>query len=162
MIAVSRQFPQVRVLRGGTPSVPIARHFVIDVLTAWGMDSMLDDAALVVTELVTNAFRHTWTSSVRVVVRRMPSDAVRIIVIDKHPELWPALQPAGPLEGGGRGLALVDAVTRVWGCTRLPRAKYVWANLEVPKEAKRGPSSSCAAQCSALTCSATAAEDPAR
>ncbi|MFD0393933.1 ATP-binding protein [Streptomyces nogalater] len=112
--------------------MPAARHFVVDVLKDWGTVSMLDDAALVVTELVNNALRHTRTPNVRVIVRRMPSDAIRLIVIDKHPELWPALQSAGPLNSGGRGLALVDAVTKAWGCTRLPWEKHVWADLEVP------------------------------
>ncbi|WP_181794056.1 ATP-binding protein [Streptomyces sp. WELS2] len=129
------ELSQVRVLTRQARSSPDARHFVVDVLNDWGLVGMQDDAALVVAELVSNALRHTGTPSVRVIVRRMPSDTVRLIVIDKHPELWPARQSAGPLESGGRGLALVDAVTRVWGCTRLPREKYVWADLEVSKDA---------------------------
>ncbi|WP_181796026.1 ATP-binding protein [Streptomyces sp. WELS2] len=104
-------------------------------LENWGLVGVLDDAALVVTELVTNAFGHTGTPSVRVVVRRVPSDAVRVVVIDKRPELWPALRSARPLDGGGRGLALVEAVTTAWGCTRSSREKYVWADLKVAKGA---------------------------
>ncbi|GGR71279.1 MULTISPECIES: ATP-binding protein [Streptomyces] len=127
--------PQVRVLPRQLCAAPDARHFVVDVLKDWGLVSVLDDAAMVVTELVTNAVQHTETPTVRIIVRRMPSSAVRVIVIDKHPDLWPALQPAKPLASGGRGLALVDAVTRAWGCTRLPREKYVWADLEVPTDA---------------------------
>ncbi|WP_051754132.1 ATP-binding protein [Streptomyces achromogenes] len=131
----STPLPQVRVLPRQTNAVPDARHFVADVLKDWGLLGVLDDAATVVTELVTNAVQHTQTPTVRVIVRRMPSDAVRVIVIDKHPDLWPALQSAGPLASGGRGLALVDAVTKSWGCTRLPWEKYVWADLEVAKDA---------------------------
>ncbi|GGR61994.1 hypothetical protein GCM10010236_13960 [Streptomyces eurythermus] len=134
-MAWRQQLPQVRVLCRESASVPAARHFVVDVLKDWGLVSVLDDAALVVTELVTNAFGHTETPSVRVVVRRVPSDAIRIIVIDERPELWPALRSARPLGSGGRGLALVEAVTTAWGCTRLPREKYVWADLKVAKGA---------------------------
>ncbi|MFE9906396.1 ATP-binding protein [Streptomyces achromogenes] len=124
-----RQLPQVRVLPRQTCAAPDARHFVVDVLKDWGLLGVLDDAATVVTELVTNAVQHTKTPTIRVIVRRMPSNVVRVIVIDKRPDAWPALQSAGPLECAGRGLALVDAVTRAWGCTRLPWEKYVWADL---------------------------------
>ncbi|MFG2934067.1 ATP-binding protein [Streptomyces achromogenes] len=130
----SAPLPQIRVLCRELGSVSTARHFVVDVLKDWGLVSVLDDAALVVSELATNALGHTQTPTVKVVVRRMPS-AVRVIVTDKHPDVWPALQPAKPLDSSGRGLALVDAVTKSWGCTRLPREKYVWADLEVPTDA---------------------------
>ncbi|MEV5350401.1 ATP-binding protein [Streptomyces achromogenes] len=130
-----RQLPQVRVLPRQTCAAPDARHFVVDVLKGWGLLGVLDGAALVVTELVTNALGHTETPSVRVIVRRMPSEAVRVIVIDKHPDLWPVRRSAGPFDCGGRGLAVVDAVTKSWGCTRLPWEKYVWADLEVPEDA---------------------------
>ncbi|MCZ0207883.1 ATP-binding protein [Streptomyces sp. UMAF16] len=127
--------PQVRVLPRQKCAAPDARHFVVDVLTDWGLLDVLDDAATVVTELVTNAVQHTKTPTIRVIVRRMPSSAVRVIVIDKRPDLWPALQASRPLDCGGRGLALVDAVTRAWGCTQLPWEKHVWADLEVAKDA---------------------------
>ncbi|MEV4335781.1 ATP-binding protein [Streptomyces sp. NPDC049590] len=130
-----RQLSQIRVFPRQPCAVPDARHFVVDVLKGWGLLGVLNDAATVVTELVANAVQHTETPTVRIIVRRMPSTAVRVIVIDKHPDLWPALQPAKPLDIGGRGLALVDVVTKSWGCTRLPWEKYVWADLEVPADA---------------------------
>ncbi|MFC5661069.1 ATP-binding protein [Streptomyces nogalater] len=131
-MAVERsQLPQVRVLPRQTCSAPDARHFVADVLKGWGLLGVLDDAALVVTELVTNALRHTQTPTVQVIVRRLSPGAVRLIVIDKGPDLWPVLRTVGPPDSGGRGLALVDAVTRSWGCTRWPWEKRIWADLEV-------------------------------
>ncbi|GAA2225182.1 hypothetical protein GCM10010360_53280 [Streptomyces nogalater] len=104
------------------------------VLTDWGLASVRDDAALVVTELVSNAIKHTETPFVQVIVRRVSPGAVRLIVIDKHPDLWPALRTAGPLDTAGRGLAVVDAVTKSWGCTRWPWEKRTWADLEAPTE----------------------------
>ncbi|MFF9002883.1 hypothetical protein [Streptomyces achromogenes] len=71
---------------------------MVDVLKVWGLVSVLHDAALVMTELVTNAFAHTETPSVRGIVRRVPSDAVRVIVIDKGPDMWPA-----PVRGNTSG-----------------------------------------------------------
>ncbi|MFC5655296.1 ATP-binding protein [Streptomyces nogalater] len=130
-----RQLPQVRVVPRQTCAAPDARHFVVDVLKDWGLLGVLDDAATVVTELVTNAMRHTETPTIRIIVRRLPSDVVRLIVIDKSPDAWPALRTAGPFDTAGRGLAVVDAITKGWGCTRWPWEKYVWADLEVAKDA---------------------------
>ncbi|MFH9404877.1 ATP-binding protein, partial [Streptomyces sp. NPDC017638] len=109
MAVERRHLPQVRVLPRQTSAAPDARHFVIDVLKDWGLLDVLADAALVVTELVTNAVQHTETPTVRVIVRRLPSDAVRVIVIDRHPEACPDIRTAGPLATAGRGLAVVDA-----------------------------------------------------
>ena len=39
-------------------SVPAARHFVVDVLRSWGHGELAPDAALIVSELATNALRH--------------------------------------------------------------------------------------------------------
>ncbi|WP_318202982.1 ATP-binding protein [Streptomyces sp. SCL15-4] len=126
-----RHLPQVRVLPREPGAAPDARHFVVDVLKQWGLLGVLDDAALVVTELVTNAVKYTETPTVRIIVRRLPPDAVRLIVIDRRPDAWPELRTAGPLDTAGRGLAVVDAITRRWGCTRWPWEKLVWADLEV-------------------------------
>ncbi|MFH9403239.1 ATP-binding protein [Streptomyces sp. NPDC017638] len=131
---MNRQLPQVRVLPRQTCAAPEARHFVVDVLKDWGLLDVLDDAATVVTELVTNAVQHTETPTVRVIVRRMPADAVRLIVIDRHPEACPDIRTAGPLATAGRGLAVVDAITKSWGYTRWPWEKQVWADLSTVEE----------------------------
>ncbi|MFH9398961.1 ATP-binding protein [Streptomyces sp. NPDC017638] len=129
-----RQLPQVRVLPRQPCAVPDARHFVVDVLTDWGLVGVLADAAIVVTELVTNAIRHTETPTVHIIVRRMPPDTVRLIVIDKHPDVRPARRTAGPLDTAGRGLTVVDTLTKTWGCTRWPWEKRVWADLSTTEE----------------------------
>ncbi|MEV5386111.1 ATP-binding protein [Streptomyces sp. NPDC052721] len=123
---------QSRVLPRESESSSVARNFVADVLKDWGLASVQDDAALVVTELVNNAIRHTGTPRLRVTVCRMSPGKVRIGVIDRRPALVPDLRCAGPLDTSGRGLALVDALTRAWGYTRWPWAKCVWADIEAP------------------------------
>jgi hypothetical protein len=50
-------------------SVPAARHFVVDVLRSWGHGELAPDAALIVSELATNALRHA-DSPFRAVVDR--------------------------------------------------------------------------------------------
>ncbi|MET8559459.1 ATP-binding protein [Streptomyces flaveolus] len=122
---------QSRVLPREPESSSVARNFVADVLKDWGLAGLRDDAALVVTELVNNAIRHTGTPRLRVTVCRSPG-RVRIGVIDRRPDLVPGLRCAGLLDTSGRGLALVDALTEAWGYTRWPSAKCVWADLEAP------------------------------
>jgi anti-sigma regulatory factor (Ser/Thr protein kinase) len=85
------------------------------------------DAQLAVTELLGNALRH---GRPPIDVDVSWSDAgVLVSVADGQPALqrngWP---PASTSESG-RGLQLVDAVSRSWGCDAVPGGKRVWALL---------------------------------
>jgi anti-sigma regulatory factor (Ser/Thr protein kinase) len=89
---------------------------------------MLVDAELVCTELVTNAVEHAaGPRAVRVVVA---GQDLRIEVDDASPDaaLTPGVSRLGGVRGRGRGLAIVDAVTR-WGIRRSRSRKTVWAAL---------------------------------
>jgi hypothetical protein len=103
-----------------------ARHFVIGALHPDSADELLDDAALVVTELATNAVLHA-RSGFTVVVSQAP-DRVRIAVRDASP-VPPAGQPASAVACSGRGLAMVAAVASRWSCEPLGFGKVVWAEL---------------------------------
>ncbi|MGW4518901.1 ATP-binding protein [Streptomyces sp. NPDC004393] len=115
-------------------SSPAARHFVHGVLEDWGLGGLEDDATLVVTELVNNAIEHTRTPILRVTVRRVSPETVRVGVTDRGC-LLPSPRIARLLDTDGRGLALVEALTKAWGCTTWPWAKCVWADLDVPDAA---------------------------
>jgi anti-sigma regulatory factor (Ser/Thr protein kinase) len=85
---------------------------------------LIDDAALVVSELVTNAVRHT--DSAPVVVAQLDGSRLRIEVHDH------SRQPATPVtrpDGGGLGLHIVARLADSWGCEPTPTGKYVWAEL---------------------------------
>ncbi|MFG3022269.1 ATP-binding protein [Streptomyces sp. NPDC048254] len=110
-------------------SSPAARLFVRKVLRDWGLDDVEDDAGLVVTELVTNAIQHTSTPTVRVTVRRMSPQQVRVTVTDKGRGRVPRLRRAGPSDTSGRGLLLVSELSHAWGYSKVPWSKYVWADL---------------------------------
>jgi MEDS: MEthanogen/methylotroph, DcmR Sensory domain len=110
-----------------SPDAPrAARHFVLTVLDEWGAGHLRDDAALVVTELTTNAVLHA-RSSFRVVVSAAPA-SVRISVADDSP-VAPGRQDFSLAGNSGRGLGLVSAVCRQWGTTHLEAGKVVWAEL---------------------------------
>jgi hypothetical protein len=114
-----------------------ARAFVTWTLQCWGLTEVVGPAALVVSELVTNSVLHAVT--VLDVAVSTAEDRVRVAVHD-HGGGAPRAFEGRRLEAhvGGRGLQLVQAVTRGWGV--LPGrhgGKTVWAVLEqVPTTAR--------------------------
>lgn len=106
-----------------------ARHFVVDTLAAWGCWALLDDAALITTELATNAVLHAQTGLSVVVSRR--EGTIRIAVRDSS-LVRPQPRQASPLETSGRGLRLVAALAARWGSGLVPDGKEIWAELELP------------------------------
>ncbi|GAB2583079.1 hypothetical protein Aab01nite_84310 [Paractinoplanes abujensis] len=86
----------------------------------------LDDALLVITELVENVMQHTGDGG-ELVVRRH-RDTVRIEVADTSAEL-PRQYPPDARRIGGRGLLLVTAMTRNWGSRPRAGGKVVWADV---------------------------------
>jgi anti-sigma regulatory factor (Ser/Thr protein kinase) len=112
-------------------AVPAARRFVVETLASWGADAVRTDAALVTSELATNAVEHA-VSAFRVDVVRT-HDAVRIALEDVGPSL-PEVKAAAPDDFGGRGVAIVVRLARRWGCDPAPGGKVVWAELALPAQ----------------------------
>ncbi|MYX31425.1 ATP-binding protein [Streptomyces sp. SID8381] len=111
----------------------IGRALVRDVLSVWHLDGLADRAALIVTELIANASRHTPCSEIRLTVARPDAARLRVGVVDREPARLPILSQAADDESG-RGLLLVDAVADRWGYDlhgsgRRPWGKEVWAEL---------------------------------
>jgi anti-sigma regulatory factor (Ser/Thr protein kinase) len=107
-----------------------ARYELRDALREWKLDDLADSAELVLSELMTNALRHARLPRGRLVETRYERMAgcVRIEVHDAH-EGIPRLREAADDDEGGRGLALVDALTEQrWGVSsRDGVGKRVWA-----------------------------------
>jgi len=103
-----------------------ARAVVTELLRRWGYPGLIDDAALVVSELVTNAVRHA-SSNCAVLVNRS-GNGVRIEVRD-HGAGTPDLQVPSDTAEGGRGLMIVSALARAWGVDSVPASKSVWVEL---------------------------------
>ncbi|WP_141843697.1 MEDS domain-containing protein [Humibacillus xanthopallidus] len=125
-VAVGRYHACSEVYLPVAESVPSARHFVVDVLRAWGMDDLDGDAAIVISELATNALRHAETPFRAVLDRQQ--DGVRLGVEDAaHDPL--ARRSPDSYDLSGRGVDIVEALSRRWGWTELPSGKLVWAEL---------------------------------
>ncbi len=111
-------------------SAGAARRFVREKIEDWGLDTLLDDALLVVSELAANAITHA-DSPCRIRLSRN-SSALRIDVVDTGVGT-PEPQPASFTEEHGRGLHLVSALTSAWGLDHAPDGgKQVWAELALP------------------------------
>jgi len=104
-----------------------ARRFVTDTLTAWGRRDLVDDAAVITTELATNAVLHARTDFT-ITISRRPDGTLRVAVRDANLTPPRPRRPA-PLDGSGRGLGLVEALAARWGADTLPDGKVVWAQL---------------------------------
>ncbi|KUN39909.1 PAS sensor protein [Streptomyces longwoodensis] len=107
-----------------------ARAVVREQLHDWGLPRLADPAELMVSELVTNAVRHTRARPVE--VRLVRGDTLLCEVDDDDHEL-PTLRNAGPEAEAGRGLRVVSALAREWGTSRTAAGKTVWFELTLPR-----------------------------
>nr|WP_269204493.1 SpoIIE family protein phosphatase [Motilibacter deserti] len=113
-------------------AVSPARAMFSAALERWGL---ADDPAaiageLLVSEVVTNAIRYAPRGSCQLLVRRADR-SLHIEVRDSDTRL-PRLRHASFEDEGGRGLALVQALSRDWGARALPDGKVVWFTLDAP------------------------------
>jgi anti-sigma regulatory factor (Ser/Thr protein kinase) len=121
----------VRDLRCEATAPLLARRWAADLLRselgdeAGGTD-LLDDTVLCVSELVTNAV--TAGCSSLTLQLRVDDSVVRVSVLDDAPG-HPTPRQAGPSDRSGRGLHLVEAVSRRWGVDPAASGKEVWAEL---------------------------------
>jgi anti-sigma regulatory factor (Ser/Thr protein kinase) len=114
-------------------SVVAARRLVESAAASWGIpQGVSEDAALAVSELVTNAVLHASTV-LTVRVRRLGS-GVRLEVQDGSTKL-PVVGADRPEEllatrsMTGRGLALLAGTVDRWGADPLPSGKSMWAEI---------------------------------
>ncbi|MFF0199706.1 SpoIIE family protein phosphatase [Streptomyces sp. NPDC005017] len=110
--------------------VPRARAVVRERLHDWGLGELADTAELLVSELATNALRHSVRRPVE--LRLVRGDTLLCEVDDDEHEL-PTLLSAGPGDETGRGLRVVSTLAREWGTSRTGTGKTVWFELTLPR-----------------------------
>ncbi len=103
-------------------------------LTAWGIPELEPVASLVATELVTNAVIHADAGPTQLLLSLQVA-RLRIEVSDGDSSRLPRRMHREVTADGGRGLALVDALSAAWGTLRPRRGvgKTVWCELELPE-----------------------------
>lgn len=107
-----------------------ARAVVREQLHDWGLARLADGAELMVSELVTNAVRHSHSRPVE--LRLVRGDTLLCEVDDDDHDL-PTLLNAGPADESGRGLRVVSVLARAWGASRTSTGKAVWFELTLPR-----------------------------
>ncbi|MFE5027966.1 ATP-binding protein [Streptomyces sp. NPDC056656] len=119
-------------------SVRQARRLVTAQLGDWNLDGLADTAELLVSELVTNALRHT-RGPLRLNLQ-LRGSRLRCEVEDTD--------PAGPVHRvvdtdaeGGRGTELLDLLTEAWGSTRTATGKTTWCEMLTQTPPKGSPAS---------------------
>jgi anti-sigma regulatory factor (Ser/Thr protein kinase) len=117
-------------------AVAAARRLISAALTAWGEHHLLGDAALIISELATNAIIHG-NSAFRAGIQRV-GNIVRIAVED----LGAGLPQSPTLSGeaiSGRGVAIVEELAHRWGFDRLSEGKVLWAELRTAHDPAHRP-----------------------
>ena len=119
-----------------TPSsVAVARRrLTADLASAGIFGPAVGDAALVVSELLSNSIRHAAPlpgSKIRV-TWTLGEDAVRVAVSDAGGGPLPRVTRPSPAAAGGRGLGIVETLSSCWGVVRGDGETTVWAELAAP------------------------------
>ncbi len=114
-------------LTAGPAAAAEARRQVRAAIRAWDLPADPDTAALLTSELVTNAIRHEPGRTVTLAVT-CTDDKLRVEVHDTS-RFLPVLADCPADAEAGRGLLLVAALSAEWGCYRTPAGKAVYFTL---------------------------------
>jgi serine/threonine-protein kinase RsbW len=119
-------------LPGIPESVPVARRRVRAVLGAYRLGEYADDAAIITSELVTNAVQHACANGTKTIGITLTHDdspaAVTIAISDSSPH-GPIRRDTPPGSVQGRGLRIVEALSAHWGWRQEDGGKAVFAVL---------------------------------
>ncbi|MEO3786259.1 ATP-binding protein [Actinocorallia sp. B10E7] len=118
-------------------SASLARRRLNNDLLSWGVsEEVADDAAVILSELLSNALRHA---------RPLPGaeggikiswikvgDTVELAVTDGGAATEPRKGQPALSSLGGRGLGIVEILSQSWGVRRDDQGSTVWAHLHAP------------------------------
>ncbi|MFI1537585.1 ATP-binding protein [Streptomyces anandii] len=109
--------------------VAALRRRVREHLGKWGLQDLVDDAQLCVSEFVANVITHVGVGTPTTLAVLMNGAFLRIEVHDPDTRALPTLVAADMDSEGGRGMTLVEAITDRWGVQLLADRKITWCEL---------------------------------
>lgn len=131
---MSKQAAQ-RTFAPGPAAPGDARRFVAEQLGAWGRSDLSDQAAIAISEVVTNAYLH---GHGEITLTITLEDVLRIAVHDAGTGL-PSVRRYSSSATTGRGLHLVGSLSDRWGTTPDATGKWVWFELDATHPSPQGP-----------------------
>jgi anti-sigma regulatory factor (Ser/Thr protein kinase) len=117
-------------LTTGPAAAAEARRQVRMAISTWDVPVDGSDAALLTSELVTNAIRHDVAGTIMLAIT-CSRGQLRVEVHDTS-RSWPVLVDASAEAETGRGLMLVATLATDWGFYRTPAGKAVYFTLAFP------------------------------
>lgn len=112
-------------------SVRVARHVVVELMRVWGVPHDHEDAALLVTELVTNVVDHVEGEAELTVEVSAGEDWLRIAVVDGS-AVRPVVRELSMDHPRGRGMRMIQQIADRWGAEDHLGGKRVWCELRPP------------------------------
>ncbi|WP_392873146.1 SpoIIE family protein phosphatase [Streptomyces sp. LN499] len=104
-----------------------AQNLACGQLAAWGLEALEGSMKLIVSELVTNAVRH---SAGPIGLRLIQHEVLTVEVSDSNVSS-PRMRDARIVDEHGRGLAMVAQLSRRWGTRPAQGGKVVWAEADL-------------------------------
>ncbi|MFF3559561.1 SpoIIE family protein phosphatase [Streptomyces sp. NPDC002574] len=104
-----------------------ARHMAARQLTQWGQEGLQDSTQLIVSELVTNAVRH---STGPIGLRLVQHQGLTCEVFDTD-AAFPCLRHPHATDENGRGLFLITQLSRRWGARPESGGKVIWTEQDL-------------------------------
>ncbi|MGW7529132.1 SpoIIE family protein phosphatase [Streptomyces sp. NPDC054783] len=109
-------------------SVPAGRDFLDKTLSAWGCTDRMDNARLLLSEILTNSVQHA-EGPITLHLCRTDTD-LTVEISDRSPHL-PQPRVAAADDECGRGLLLVRALADAWGVRPTDEGKTTWFGLKL-------------------------------
>jgi two-component sensor histidine kinase len=115
-------------------SIPLARDYVSNLLGGIH-PTLCQTAALLVSELATNAVRHAGGQEFAVEVRQFPDERRLWVGVTDTEAALPVLRIPDVSSESGRGIQLVSTLADRWGAGRRRSSieKTVWFELDYPR-----------------------------
>ena len=105
-----------------------ARALATRQLHHWGLEQLHEQTELIISELITNALRHGKGPIQLRLIRH------QVLTCEVHDTICSYSQVRHPrsTDPDGRGLLLIDELSRRWGTRRTPAGKIIWAEQQLP------------------------------